>query len=483
MATYGYEFELDQLLITSNVNEFGDAFQIINKTNDDQIFAVQRDNTSVQEDAYSGVVEIVSSPYTEAPQDNFFEALDAFLTYIVLNAQEHTSYTKKIDFLPNSTFNISNANKTVTYEVRYVWQSSSSIIFSKGVEKIEDIELSPQFTFGFEEVNTLPFFYSNFNPSRYYNDRKNRFVDMFYNAPYSIPAGSRFRHEVRSALTSDLLEDQKARWDKIYNLVEFFRTYLAFSLRKNIPPSIIDKIGCKIYTPIMSRVSLSGMFANLIKGFSYENGNIFGKTPGVTYNDLIEKLCKYIVEGFNPDNTLSVPFQYFPYGFVFLRNGEIFEYIPESTHLSLLESYKNLITIEDFCESILGKKNVKKVEDLISSLQDICVTPSKNLYIYRNKAQGLDSIIDDAVKPIYDNLKIWDFMSPPPYSHPSSSMGGFSRSSVEAPMFLMEVRFVDTMYRMDHPKNMLKYEGAFKDWCLSEFRKAISNWGAPKLTQ
>lgn len=333
------------------------------------------------------------------------------------------------------------------------------IIIKRGPTNM-DLAVMPQFTFGFnnnpvndENESVLERFYRHFNPLHYYPDISNLFQNaggILSRAPYSTFS----RLEFSTNLPGGDLWRQE-RWA----LVEFLKFYIACTLRNNINPND----GNKNYTPIMSRVQFRDGILNFVLD------------PG----ELSDRLINYITNSYIPAARAQIPFNtLYPNKMIAIEYGakNVVDGIPNvNINNQINNAYLNNLNLNVLLSNLLildGSINQ------IGSLRQAITFNLRNTLI-ANLAENEVASPEHKVTRSSNNIMLYDFLSPVPYSLNSDSLGYYSRDEaiVNVPRFLFEIRYaIRFLEDTHHLPAGNAYNLAFQNACIHEFGRAVIDW-------
>lgn len=464
MVTYGFELEFPNFYFTSStpIDEKAILFTITNNNVlQFNIMATNGQQIDINK-SWIYTLKINSVVQTSTADISLFCAATAFLNEI----------NTKIDNGPGS-INLSPQmqpwklmDPNNIYIATYIYNKPLQLKKFVSPQSLDNTEVHPQFTFGFDAPKTLVGFYNHFDPVTILdmNRVKQPEKGVFKANPYSGESLALFTNMFDSLGLDD-------SWDNFWYVLEFLRLSLGFSMAREISQDDTNRQGNKAYMRIMSRVSFRSMFQNIIPPqFNQAFIEIEGDNEKKIKKKVspFEYICNYINLCFMLPFQSRIPFWHLN-NTATLDNKQYMNVVPTLGNPDLTQYYKDKISINAIVASVLQQDWPKQgFSEEFQKAVDI-LFPVK-------KPENIVPIINQ----ILNNMMTYDFLSPVPFALPNDAMGYYTRSNIPgAPKFLLEVRYIERFYDIQQKKEKCLYTTDFQNFCVSEFNLAIQNWEQP----
>lgn len=453
MATYGFEFEFSNLgflWFGNGANPFNDGqnlFEIRSNLNG-VIFDVKCDNwRNPQGNIHISILEVssrpsrtVNDPYT--PQDRL-GIVRAFLEAVLGNLANNGN--GQAIFVQNDQLNFNFGAEQ--FQAAYMVADPILLGLIGNINAVEGLSVSPQFTFGFDNIEFLEGFYRRYNPTVYYNN-----LSDFFQRTYGWCCSS-YHYLPFSNDAENLFFSYFARndmWRQRWLLIEFLRISIAFSIN-NVGIDQSLWMGNKAYMDIMSRKAFrgaDGMFQNFILN---NDDAIFILRTGS-----LDKLLQYVLATFDPMYHNRCPFTPMAGNDVMGYRGVGQNNKQMRNNIQL--GYNNVMAangITNFVRSTVTNDN----QHVINGLQNV-ITTNFPMPLTQNQTT------------IYNNTAQYDYFSPVPFSEDNDPLGYYTRHGGQnVPRFLFEIRYASIILG-----GQGFYNQAFIDACTVEFDAALDNW-------
>lgn len=434
-------------------------------------------------------------PYQEKKIDeSFFQGFTGLLDKI---RTKITTEPSSLDVLTNERLNWEND----TYKFTRLSNDPLKISLIRTDLPIEKWEIHPQFGYTFRKTEDLPLLINRFDPVGTLNMNRYDSPDkgVFTRDPYSGRAEALF-----IVMFEPFGYDR--HWEPFFNVIEFLRLSLGFSMARDIPESDVQRNGVEAYMRILSKTSFRSMFENIVPEVfrtsvtekSYDRmpriqtdtGTIEGNLKGILEvmlyqanhlqtdqkisdaNPAFEKLYEYIERGFTEPFQSRIPF-YHRESTKTLQSVPYLVTDPQKGNLDLVQYYRGKMTLRAILKSILSSS--EEAEEMAHTLEEAIDT------LFGKEITPKTQVL---VNTMINNIKTHDFLSPVPFSLPENPMGYYSRyKSPGSERFMLDIKYIprffheQTDYQPENqkqndskPVNKEKcfYNHEFREWVRKE---------------
>lgn len=417
------------------------------------------------------VLSATSTLTNATPELNLFNPLTAFLQYI---SDQLNAHQNGLPLAPKTTWQLKYLSDT--FSVNYTGTVPITLKESIVSQPLEQTNIVPQMTFGFNDVSILSAFYGHFDPVKYLNmDCKDHPTKAtFVSNPYSDQAQALFTVMFQQFGMDD-------SWQKFFNAIEFLRLSLGFAMARDIGQATTNRLGNQAYMRILSSVTMRSLFQNITPQIflsstpiatHYPNIELpVGSTENVTFLDL---LWQYIQLGFSEDFQKRIPFWHIA-STPTIDDISYMQVDPNKGNPNLIQYYKDHASVMSILQSIFWQEWPTQgyPESLTEAQQVLYPKPSAS--------------IEAVLRQMHNNLDTYDFMSPVPFDCPDSPMGYHTRYALpDTPKVLLTVKYIEKMYaasentttgdNSDDESTACVYNDQFQNWCVQEFSLAQGAW-------
>lgn len=461
MATYGFELEFPNFYFTSS-GPIEEAATLFNLTSNDVLqFSIKAVDGRQAETNKSWTYKLKASSTvrTTEADASLFGALTAFLNEVnakIDNGSGSLSLSPQMQ-----PWKLTDPNHS--YIASYKYTKSLQLKKTVSPQSLDNTEVLPQFTFGFDAPKTLVGFYNHFDPVTILdmNRVKQPEKGVFTRNPYSDSSLGLFTSMFQVSVFDNT-------WFNFWCVLEFLRLSLGFSMAREINQDDTNRQGNKAYMRILSRVSFRSLFQNLIPPKITQPFIEVNEVEGEDDTEKvspIDYICRYIREGFTLPFQTRIPFWHIS-NTATLDGKEYMNTNPSLGNPDLAQYYKDKISLEGIVASILQGNWSKQgfPEEFQKAV---------NILFPIKKPDNIISTINQMV----NNMDTYDFLSPVPFSLPNDAMGYYTRANIPGtPKFLLEVKYIERFYDITEKQERCLYTTQFQSFCVNEFNLALKGW-------